>query len=103
MPQMQKINIDFQGINYVSASVTIAAKDWEEIVAFVDKLNIKTLHEIETTNVESAVDRARIANVVVTLNNKQYESASFDEGNSPKKLEPLINKILALAKTVEQQ
>lgn len=76
-------------------------KEWESCVQLIAILDLDRIDELEVKSKDRFLDRARIASVMIRAKNRTYQSISFDEGNPPKELKPLVNKILALAETVE--
>ncbi|MFD0863382.1 hypothetical protein ACFQ1M_14300 [Sungkyunkwania multivorans] len=75
--------------------------DWQSIKEITEEINLETIHDLEAPSTKSHYDGAASATISITIGDKTYTSSSFDHGNPPTELQPLVAKILALAETVE--
>ncbi|NHF60331.1 hypothetical protein FK220_013335 [Flavobacteriaceae bacterium TP-CH-4] len=96
-----RISVKSSGKTITMETRAIAKKDWQEVEQQLKTVLLEHIGNLEAPSAESQTDRARIATLKVKRGDKIFESAPFDEGNPPKELKPLIDKILALAETVE--
>ena len=96
-----KIQLVSDGSETYEKSKEITKKQWLSILDELEAVALDNLDKLDAPSDESATDRARIATLVVHSTTETYESISFDEGNPPKVLSPLINNMLALAQTVD--
>jgi len=90
--------IGYEGVNGGRALKSV---DKKEIVALIEAIELETIKNLNPPSQESAVDKSLIASVQIIENGKEYESSTFDHGNPPMELKPLVDKILALIETVE--
>ena len=96
-----RISVKSSGKTIMMETRAISKKDWQEVERQLETVPLEHMGNLEAPSAESQTDRARIATLKVKKGGKIYESVPFDEGNPPKELKPLIDKILALAETVE--
>ena len=89
------------GYDGKNGEANLLADDKKKIQALIDTLALENINSLTPPSQNSALDRALIAQIQVTINGKRYESMNFDHGNPPVELKPLIDKILALIETVE--
>lgn len=81
----------------------VAEAKWEEISKILEAIEIAEMENLKSDNSKSQVDAAAIATLQVKLEDGKTHTATFDHGNPPKELKPLVNAILSLAETVEKQ
>ena len=96
-----KIQLTSDGTETYEKSKEITKKQWLSILDELEGVALDNLDKLDAPSDESATDRVRIASLVVLTTAETYESISFDEGNPPNVLSPLINNMLALAQTVD--
>jgi hypothetical protein len=89
------------GVEGKNGITFLKSDDKEAIVALIGAIELDNMKNLIPQSQNYTLDRALIANVIIVTNGKEYESSTFDHGNPPSKLIPLIDKILALAETVE--
>ncbi|MCK5443702.1 MAG: hypothetical protein KAJ23_17590 [Maribacter sp.] len=97
----ERIAVNSKGLDQKNGERAITTQERNEIIALINKINLSTIGTLIPPSNNSATDRALIASLKVSKDGKMYESSSFDEGNPPKEIKPLIDKIVALAETVE--
>jgi hypothetical protein len=79
----------------------ITNQQWLELLKLSNDIALDRLDELKAPSSKSETDRSRIAKLTIRKKDKNFESNSFDEGNPPVVLRPLINYILTLAETVD--
>ncbi len=77
--------------------------DWKEIQGIVNTINISEIDRMEAPSSNSHRDAAASATITVFKDGKEYTSNNFDHENPPAGLKPLVDKILSMAETVENQ
>lgn len=77
--------------------VPISDADWQQLTAFLEKVNLDQLPNLKAPTEKRFYDGAPIANFRVLIKDKVYESAAFDGGFPPAEIENIVNAIVALA------
>lgn len=90
-----------KGIEGKNSKTVLKTVDKEALIALLSSIELNRINKLIPLSQEYISDRALMANVVIIINGKAYESSTFDHGNPPNELKPLIDKILALIETVE--
>lgn len=86
-----KDNIIYKDNNGTKKQKT-SLKLWKELIVLVDKFDPSKIGTFIPPSEERIVDKALHAMLLINLGNKQeYISQTFDHGNPPKELEPLLN------------
>jgi len=97
-----KENISFQKNRSKQASVKdCSEKEWSELMVLLKAIDLDLLSKLEAPSKKHQFDGAAIASLIVTVNEKSYQTPSFDDGNPPKEIESLVKYILTIAETVE--
>ena len=68
----------------------------EEIIELINKINLNELPKLKAPTSKRQYDGAPHANLKIILNDKEYQSDTFDHGFPPKAIKPLIDKVLTL-------
>ena len=97
----KKITVISKGSDLKNGEREISRQQWEDLGKVINRIQLENIGKLNAPSKESSIDAALIASVVITIDDKVFESSTFDHGNPPKELKPLTNKILALAETVE--
>ena len=71
---------------------------WSKIVFLSNKVSLENLSKLEAPSKASHYDGALAATLKVTKDGKTYETSTFDHGNPPKEIKPLVDYILSLSK-----
>ncbi|CAM2850770.1 hypothetical protein [Flavobacterium frigoris] len=95
--QMVIISKDRSGQEKV-VPTKIAAKDWEELVDYFNKMELDSLPKLKAPTEKRFYDGAPIANFKITFKDKTYETTSFDHGFPPKEIKKFVDKINSIAK-----
>ena len=96
-----RILIQSQGGESFEKTREISSEEWKTISRSINDLNPDSISDYTSSTNSRALDRSRMAGVMISVNQVLYESEAFDEGNPPAELKPLVDKIIALAKTVD--
>lgn len=102
----QKITIQDQTIsiskdrsgNDKPVSTKISEKNWNELVAYFEKINLDSLATLKAPTEKRFYDGAAIADLKVTYKDKTYQTAAFDHGYPPEAIKKLVDKINSFAK-----
>jgi hypothetical protein len=90
-----------RGTENPATEVTISEADWDEMVGYFQKVNLKELPNLKDPTQKRFYDGAAIAKLKVRYQDTDYETVDFDHGNPPVEIEKLVNKIAGLAKKEE--
>lgn len=71
---------------------------WNEIVSEFSKLNLDSLSTLKAPTEKRFYDGAAIGNLKIIQDQKTYETAGFDNGFPPKKIEKLVHLLVDFAK-----
>ena len=64
-------------------------------------MDIEQIPNLKAPTENRFFDGAAIANLKISYKGTIYESASFDHGNPPKEIEPLVKEILSISENIE--
>ena len=62
-----------------------------------NNIDLNEIHNLKAPSNLSNTDRKMIAFITISVNDKVYESQTFDDGDSPKELKELIDKLFEIA------
>lgn len=77
-------------------SLVTSKKDWNEIKILISKIDTKSVVNLKRPSSKSLYDGALSASVKLNVDGKEITTQPFDHGNPPKKIAPLVNKLLSL-------
>ena len=77
------------------------ASHWKQLKKLVAEIDPELITELEAPSAKSHYDGAAIASITVEVNGKTYQSNSFDHGDPPEVLKPLVDYVLKLSETVD--
>lgn len=97
----EQIIIYSMGLDQKNGERAITPQERNQVMALVNKIELDGIRTLVPPSNNSVTDRALIASLKVSIGGKIHKSSSFDEGNPPKEIKPLIDKIVALVETVE--
>jgi hypothetical protein len=97
----ERLEIQSKGVNSKEQSVEVSASQWQEIENIMQQLDLQKISEYSASTEDSARDVALQATLTVETTADSYQSQSFDHGNPPAELAPLVKAILTLAESVE--
>ena len=72
--------------------------DWKEIVDCFRTIELDSMSKLKAPTEKRFYDGAAIAILKITLEEKEYETSSFDHGFPPKEIKKFVNTITSLAK-----
>jgi hypothetical protein len=81
-----------------SILLKIDASDWDELVSYFKEVQLDQLVKLKAPTEKRLYDGAAKANLQITFNEKNYETASFDHGFPPKEIKQLVDKVNSLIK-----
>ncbi|MFD2563486.1 hypothetical protein [Aquimarina rubra] len=84
-----------------SVSVSCPEKDWNTIISYLKKLELEKISDLQAPSDKRTFDGAAHAQLKITTTKETYTSTSFDDGNPPQELKPLVNTILSLTESIE--
>jgi len=88
-----KINYkDFETIKEIVVTPDI----WNKITGITDKITLPNMSYFTSPSDGRATDSALHATLSIKIDNKNYKSQTFDHGNPPKELKPLIDKLFSI-------
>lgn len=79
-----------------SMSHPTSQKDWNELIAIVNQVDIKSLPNLEAPTAMRQYDGAAFATLAITQGKEEIKTNSFDHGHPPKAIETLVNKVLSM-------
>jgi len=94
--------LSFTNDRYAKAVVSnpIPVNDLEELLQLMDSLKPKILPNLEPPSKTFQYDGAAIATLKIENDSDNYQTPSFDHGNPPERIKPLVEKILDLKKSM---
>ena len=75
-----------------------SSNEWEALIQLLNEINLSTIEDLTSPSSDSAVDAALQATLSITKNNTMHASQTFDHGNPPKELKPIIEKLFSILK-----
>lgn len=75
----------------------ISKADWESLVKALDKVELESLETMDPPSKKHQFDGALAAYLAVIKSEKSYRSSTFDHGNPPVAIQPLVDKILSIS------
>lgn len=89
------------GLNESQNSMAITQAQWDELMENLQGVQISRINQLRTDSDERARDAAAHAILSIRKNDTVYKTNTFDHGNAPNSLKPLVEAILRLAENVE--
>ncbi|MCL6460339.1 MAG: hypothetical protein I4O51_00505 [Flavobacterium micromati] len=81
-----------------SILLKINASDWDELVSYFKEVQLDQLVKLKAPTEKRLYDGAAVANLKITFDEKNYETANFDHGFPPKEIKQLVDKVNSLIK-----
>lgn len=101
-----QLNASSDGILYkdneTSKEIKPTAEFWDEINILVKEMKLSKLSSFVPPKDDRFVDAALHATLNISVGNKIYQSQTFDHGNPPKELKPLLDKLFDLLNLEKQ-
>jgi len=95
------MKITSTGVNKSESSKELSSEEWKMLVQELEEVKVSKINQLKTSTDERASDAALHAILSVRKNDTIYKTNSFDHGNAPKEINPLVEAILRLAENVE--
>lgn len=83
-------------------SNTTSENEWDELMALLKEVDVKTLPNLEAPTAMRLYDGAAIARLSITQNKVETTSDGFDHGHPPKEIEAIVNKVLSMKEKFEK-
>ncbi len=84
-----------------NASQEMSTKEWNTLVEKLRQVDVPNISKLVPPSDKRTFDGAAHAILSIKVGDKTYKSNSFDHGNPPVALKPLVKAILRLGETVE--
>ncbi len=72
------------------------ASEWDDLLAATEKVDLEKLETMEVPSKKHQFDGALAATLLITVDGKEYRTATFDHGNPPAEIKDLVNDITGL-------
>lgn len=76
--------------------IVVTSEFWNEITEITNKITLSNMSYFTPPSDSRATDSALHATLSITIDNKTYKSQTFDHGNPPKEIKPLIDKLFSI-------
>ncbi|GAA4308985.1 hypothetical protein GCM10023115_36310 [Pontixanthobacter gangjinensis] len=97
----ENIEIKSTGLNASESSSKITSEEWKELLNTIKVMEVSEISQLKAPSDSRASDAALHAILSVRKNDTIYKTNSFDHGNPPAEVKPLVEAILRLAENVE--
>jgi hypothetical protein len=87
--------------NGKETSAFLSKEDWAEINTLVSQIEVATIPKLEPPSQNYRTDVAAAASLQIIIGDKSYQTLSFDNGNPPKKIAALVEKLIGFTKKKE--
>jgi len=95
------LKITSTGVNKAESSKQLCSEEWTMLVQKLEEVEVSKINQLKTPTDKRASDAALHAILSIRKNDTIYKTNSFDHGNPPKEVKPLVEAILRLAENVE--
>jgi len=82
----------------IDREIKPSSKEWETLIQLLNDINLSNIKNLTSPSSNSAVDAALQATLSIAKNSTIYTSQTFDHGNPPKELKPVLEKIFSILK-----
>lgn len=76
----------------------LTQSEWDTLLEETGKLDLEKLETLEAPTKKHQFDGAPAASLAISIDDKVYNSVTFDHGNPPDEIKPLVEKIIELSK-----
>ena len=97
----EQIKVKSTGVNAMENIININKTEWSAILKTASSIDISKMSQLKSPTDSRASDAALHAILSVRKNDTIYKTNSFDHGNPPTEVKPLVEAILRLAENVE--
>lgn len=98
-PEM--IEIKSTGLNKSESSLQISKEEWNSLLEKMQKIDASKMNQLKAPTDGRASDAALHAILSIRKNDTIFKTNSFDHGQPPAEIKPLVQAILTLAENVE--
>ena len=95
------IEVKRTGMDAMQNSKQISKEEWNLLLEKAAKIDASKMANLEAPSDSRANDSALMATLSVSKNDSIYKTNTFDHGNPPEMVKPLVEAILRLAENVE--
>lgn len=85
----------------IKASEKMTTKEWENLIERLKDIDVPNINKLKPPSDKRTFDGAAHAILTIKVGDQVYKTNSFDHGNPPSALKPLVKAILRLGETVE--
>ena len=96
-----KIHRKSTGLNASEDSKSITADNWKMLMEKLNEVDVSNINQLKVPSDSRASDASLHAILSIRKNDTIYKTNSFDHGNAPAPIKPLVEAILRLAENVE--
>ncbi|TRO67225.1 hypothetical protein [Christiangramia sabulilitoris] len=89
------------GVNKSEKSIKLSEQQWAALISNLKEVKVSEINQLKAPSEGRASDAALHAILSIRKNDTIYKTNSFDHGNAPKPIKPLVQAILRLAENVE--
>lgn len=90
-----------KGLNASEKSEDLSFHDWTALLLHLQKVKVSKINQLKAPSDARSSDATPHAILSIRRNDTIYKTGSFDHGNAPGEVKPLIQAILRLAENVE--
>ena len=74
----------------------LSNSDWKEVLTLFNEVKLENLQNLKAPTEKRMYDGAAIASFKIIINDKTYETPSFDHGFPPIEIKKLVDKLVSL-------
>jgi len=82
--------------NTTTKEIKSSTEFWNDVISITKEINISEIESFIPPSDNRTVDAALLATLSIATDSKIYTSQTFDHGNPPKELKPLIDKLFSI-------
>jgi hypothetical protein len=95
------IEVNSTGVNKSESSRELSSEEWHILLQKLKEVEVSKINQLKAPSDSRASDASLHAILSVRKNDTIYKTTSFDHGNAPTVVKPLVEAILRLAENVE--
>lgn len=95
------LQVTSTGVSRSERSLKLSKEQWSSVISNLKALKVSEINQLKAPSEGRASDASFHAILSVRKNDTLYKTNSFDHGNAPKDIKPLVEAILRLAENVE--
>jgi hypothetical protein len=85
-----------------TTSYSYPESDWQELMTLVNVIDIENLPNLEAPTKKHQYDGAAMVTLKINVDDQEFETPIFDNGEPPKAIEAIVNKLLSIKSSVEK-